>query len=80
MKISELLSQIGLQLVLLNGRKEYRSLLKIYNNMTSGKDVLPNTRSLAQAMSKFAITTEKESRIRSEMLSLLKLLENRLLE
>lgn len=79
MKISELLSQIGLHLSLLNGRKEYRSLNKIYKNISLGKDVLQNTRSLKSEISTFVITSEKESHIRSELLSLLEQLESRLL-
>ena len=79
MKISELLSEIGLQLSLLNGRKEYRSLSKIYNSIASGRDMLIHTRSLMSEVSKFSIISEKESHIKTELLSLLNKLEKKLI-
>lgn len=76
--IQDIINDIGLKLDLMNGRKEYRSLKKLYNDIQKGYSILRNVREFRNVILKFPITSEKENLIRNELLNLLQQLDNRL--
>ena len=70
MNIQEFTSQIGLQLILLNGRKECRSLSRVYTEIKNGRNILRNVRKLNSEMKSFPLVSTSEIEIRNKIMNL----------
>lgn len=76
--IREQITELGILLLQLNGRKEYRKLLEIFKNIAKGNQVLRNLKDMQDHLMKFSPATIQESSTRSELLSQIRTLSERL--
>lgn len=70
MNIQKFTSQIGLQLILINGRKECRSLSRIYTEIKNGRNILRNVRKLNSQIKSFPLISTSEIEIRNKIMNL----------